>query len=335
MRDWRPHPLLRETLRILVLVAVAGGSVACEGAEIAPRLYELRQDGITLYLMGTVHAFLPGEPIEQLPSYVERALTGATVLVLESLPLSEGEQLEYRSVLVGGEGRPSVRDMIAEWDDARRETFLTALADFPANTPSQAASALDYRPYAAQMLVSSLLDQVADIDPASSGVEALLLELAQEQRQDVRGLENLVSVMRGFDAIPQERYLLELEDLLLLRPNEQVASDARRRQLEIYLQRWASGEYVSRSDADILPRELGAPPGSLGYERNDLHDAFMLDGREERWLDTLNELRMEMLSQRDHVTLFVAVGMQHLNPAEGAFVEDLQGDGWELVHEWP
>lgn len=51
---------------VLSLILLSGVMVACDSAGATPRLYRLDQDGTTLYLMGTVHAFPPGVSVESM-----------------------------------------------------------------------------------------------------------------------------------------------------------------------------------------------------------------------------------------------------------------------------
>jgi hypothetical protein len=222
--------------------------------------------------------------------------------------------------------------MINDWDSARREIFLEALVEFPAySSVEQTEVVLELRPWVAQSYTAALMNNLGETPSSGpTSVEAWLFEYAEDHGLPIQALENPLRTWKAQDAMSQERSLLELEELILIRPDAEVVARASRMLLESGYEDWAEGRAVT--DPFLFAREIGAPADGWGYQLNEDLGTLMYEWREDIWIETLDEI----LQQRTDVdTLFVSAGFAHLHTEEKPFPQDLQDERWELIHQWP
>ncbi|MFP4510996.1 MAG: TraB/GumN family protein [Spirochaetaceae bacterium] len=191
---------------------------------------------------------------------------------------------------------------------------MSSFLAFPGQHTEEAEAALDLRPFAAQMHIAFLFDRMASIDPSVS-VESWLMDRAEEKQIPVHTLERPVDVFEPFDSISQERYLLELEELVSLRPTRSEAANARRVQFTDLFGRWSIGD--TTDPGPLLAQELCASPDSLAFEPNELQRSIIFDRRESRWIETLDSEISDYERSNGSPTLFVAVGLGHIDPEHG------------------
>jgi len=270
-----------------------------------------------------------------MPRYVERALKEADILFVESLP-GQVPAEEVRAFEFHMDERPSVRQMISEWDSARRDAFLEAFVEFPAySSVQQAEELLEMRPWMASSYTSALMHTLAGLEPVwSASVEAWLLEYAEDHGLEIQALENPLRIWEAQDAMSQERPLLELEELVLTRPDRELVASGIQTIIGSSFEDWEKGQFTF--DPYFFPRELGVPDDGWGFQDNEELGILMFEWREDIWIKTLDVLLTEDLQQKNAVdTLFVAVGLGHLHTEKEPFVEDLQQEGWVLMRQWP
>jgi len=317
-----------------LLTVLASTAFAGPHDEVAPLMLTLRRDRSTIHLFGTVHRLTIEQYAEartQMAPYVREAIATSEVLFLEVDRAAPRDSEQIDALMQGDPQRPSTRDLIAEWSPDRREGFLREFERFPGLPRGFSVErVIDLRPYALQMIVSSLMHRQF-FPNSEDSIDSILVGFASAADVPVQGLEESVDALRAFDRVPQERYVLELEEMVGLKPSRQ---DVRRG-----IMTTQAIVYDAWREADIdVPRltgfadALGAPPDSLAYQRHPEHEMAIYNAREAIWHRSL-EAYFENADAG--TTVFAAIGFAHLQPRFGTIVSRLVTAGFEIAVVFP
>lgn len=272
----------------LLLLALAAFPAA---APAEPPMWVIKDPDSTIYLFGTVHLLDP-------------AITWQTPRVLGAM--EEAKQLWVEvNIPPGGEvalgmsmlqkalspGKP----LSARLTEGERAQLRKLLERTP-NGAALGAVIEMTRPWFATVMLGVVPLMSAGYDP-EAGADAVLLRLAREQGDEIRGLETAEQQMEWLSGGTDEEQLASLKALLAMPESE---FDAMTRTMDEAVRAWMKGDLKPLTDyVEGWRKGEDAASGGMSYD-------VMLAQRNENWAGQL-----AALLQGSGVA-FVAVGSGHL-----------------------
>ncbi|WP_062015387.1 TraB/GumN family protein [Aureimonas sp. AU4] len=301
-------PMLRAEGRLAALEREAAAEPNGEG-----RFYRIERPGLApSFLLGTMH--LSDPRLLQLPPAADRALAGASALVIETTdildPAATGQALLLRPDLTTLPAGRKLADLLPPRELDRVRLALSARAMPPASVetlqPWFLATALVLTPCEAERLRDGA--KVLDVDLAAR---------AKAAGKPVEGLETAAEQMAALASLPLEAQATNL-----------VATVETLDRLPAVLETMTD-LYLQGRIALIGPViEAMAPNGTDEASALQVTQAF-----EERVITARNRLMSERLQPLlEKGGRFVAVGALHLPGREGV-VESLRRAGWQVTPE--
>jgi len=263
----------------------AVGLFGCLAAHAGSPVWTIRGEHNTVYLAGSVHVLKADDAA--LPAAFDRAYAGSQALVME-IDLDDLNPMEAAGWMMEhgmlGEG-VTLKDAIGAARYARVETEATRLG-IPVELLGQ------MKPWVLGMQLLEMQYAQLGFDP-TQGVEQQLVQRAQADRKEIRGLETLdeqLGVLNDLSGEDQAKFL----DLVVSEMHE-VEGETRD-----VVNAWRAG------DVQKLAAQLGDE-----YKRfPGLYRALVTD-RNKRWMPQLEKLLRE---KRDYL---VVVGALHLVGEDG------------------
>lgn len=278
---------LRKTVFAAVLLLTAFGAHAQKkpAATAAPAtanslLWEVSGKGLSApsYVFGTMHMICPadmqlGEPLKQAVRNSRQV-----VMELDMDDPSMGQQMQAGMLMQGGQ---TLQQLLSADDYARFGAYLQTKAGLPVDKVGA------IKPF---MLGSMLLPAVLGCQPAS--YETTLVQMAQEQKKEVLGLETVQDQLGLFDKIPYAEQSKMLADMV----NKEAEMKQEMQQL--------LGLYKAQRIEALHELSVKSLFGFTKY--NDL----LLDARNQRWIASMEKLAAAQPT-------FFAVGAAHLGGPKG------------------
>ena len=267
------------TLKLMIVASLLAISLPLYAQDTPTLLYEVsgKQLEEPSYLFGTIHLMCPDDI--QLSKTLQEKLTASEQLVLELDFDEPGMMQEMQQKVMLSEGQ-TIRDMMSEEDFALVSQFFQDSLSLP-------MAALErFSPIA---LYGVLGMQIMHCQPGS--YEASLTQLAQEDEQEVVGLETIDEQVAAFNRIPKEAQVALLTESI--RDYEQSADEFRALMDAYQAQDLGRIQEISQESVDRIE----------GMEQHLLID------RNRAWVPKMEE----MMDQ----TTFFAVGAAHLGGEEG------------------
>ena len=273
------------TLLLLALAAFPAPASA------EPPMWVIKDHDSTIYLFGTVHLLDPG--ITWQTPRVTGALEQAKQLWVE-VNIPPGGELALGMAMLQKALSPG-KPLSSRLSEAERAQLRKLLERTP-NGPALAAVIEMTRPWFATVMLGVAPLMSAGYDP-EAGADSVLMRLAREQGDEIRGLETAEQQMEWLSGGTDEEQLTALKALLAMPESE---FDAMTRTMDEAVRSWMKGDLKPLTDyVDGWRKGEDASSGGMSYD-------VMLTQRNDNWASQLETLL------KGSGVAFVAVGSGHL-----------------------
>jgi uncharacterized protein YbaP (TraB family) len=300
----RPQPLRSwRGLCAAALLALGCGASATAGAAEAgaatsaavaaePPMWVIRDADSTIYLFGTVHLLDPS--IEWRTPRVLKALEDAKQLWVE-INVPEGGEMQLAIAMLQRAMSPG-QPLSGRLNEAERAQLKKLLGRSPEGAALAPVIEMT-KPWFATVTLGILPLMAAGYD-AAAGADAVLMKLARDQGDEIRGLETAEQQMEWISAGTDEEQLAALRQLLALSDAE---FDQMMSGMDEGVRAWMKGDTVPLEQyiEEWRKGDGGAASAGMSYE-------LMIEMRNENWAGQIQELL------KGSGIAFIAVGGGHL-----------------------
>ena len=280
------------------------------GSTVTPLLYKVTDDdGNVVWLFGSIHVGV--ESYYPLPQYVIDAYESSDALAVEvDIVAMEWDligQIQYLRHLIYADGT-KLSDHVSE------QTYSRAVEILQEN--GMYNTALDvYKPAFWWSAIESLTYEKLDAQ-ASLGVDRHLLNLAKEQKKEIREVESAdfqYAMMGGFS---EDLQIILLESAIAGYDDPDSVSES----LEEMIDLWATGDEQAFGDYLTQEEEFTSEEEALLY--NEYNEKLIVERNK-----TMAEYAMDALESGDEV--FICVGAAHV-VGPGAMADILRSAGYTV-----
>ncbi|MCF6436599.1 TraB/GumN family protein [Pseudoalteromonas sp. MMG022] len=266
---------------------------------VAPALFKVEKNGVSSYLLGTVHVGTP--KMEGLPQYVTQAINNSTQVVVEvDLTQLSAAQIQKRSAPFMQ--LPADKTLASE---VSKKTYQT-LKNYFGNAGVDITLFNQYRPWAVMVSMLQLEYQRLGFSE-QYGIDKQVLAYAKKADKKVVSLETLEQQLAMLSALGQSGDAMFAETFKHLGDVEYYFVDL--------VDAWATGDMAKLTSYYHLSFD--------DSQYGQYSEQVMLIDRNNQWMKTLAPL----LSER---ATFIAVGALHL-PEQHGLIKQLKQQGFKVT----
>lgn len=277
-------------LRKTTLIVLAFLSFYCSQAQENSLLWKISGNGINQpsFIYGTIHLICSGVELDR---KVKEAIDQAESVVLE-LDMDDPQlAVEMQKYSLNADMK-NFQDVLTEQQAQTINTFLT----------EQYGADLSQLGLLKPFVVMSMILMKNTPCESVTAIEQLILNEAQQNQQNVQGLETVALQMSFFDEVP----LPDQVDWLMEAVKDDYSAELKK-MLDVY----------QREDLTQLQKIIAESPGFAEYED------LLLNERNKNWIPRMEELIRAK-------STFFAVGAGHL-PGEEGVISLLKSKGYEVT----
>ncbi|MCA8887369.1 MAG: TraB/GumN family protein [Parvularculaceae bacterium] len=264
-----------------------------------PAMWRLSDEDSQIYLFGTVH-ILPADKTWSTPAF-EQAMAETSVTMTEADVASPQAQASLATLIQQyGYNAPGVT-LSQTLGDARSGQLANIAAAY--GVPVSSLEPL--RPWLALVMLTNVAAQKAGLD-SSTGAEAIVLERARQENDEVNYLESAEFQIRALASLDEEEMLANF-DATIEEFNDFNAY------VEKLVRAWTSGDVKLLADEITTPLRLESP--------NAFETLFI--SRNRTWVAQIEDL----LAGEDDI--FIAVGAGHL-VGDDSVIDQLMNAGYKV-----
>ena len=271
----------------LLPILVFSCSMAVEAnSKITPSLWKVEKNGVTSYLLGTVH--LGDQEMAGLPSYVKTAIEKTDKVVVE-VDLSKVSPLEQQQIMMNYMMLPAGKTLKSELSNKNYQ----ALSKYMTKLGLGMEMFEPMQPFAVMLQITLMEYQKAGYN-STFGIDKQVMNVAQRLNMPIFQLEKLEQQMKMFLSFSRYNNKM-IEDGL-----EELAD------MDKYFNRLI-GSWKRGDDASL---ESYYSETFTGDSYSALTEKVLLTDRNKNWVKQLNT----KMTKQPH---FIAVGALHLYGPEG------------------
>ena len=267
-------------------------------SKITPSLWQVEKNGVTSYLLGTVH--LGDQQMAGLPSYVKKAIEKTEKLVVE-VDLSKINPLEQQQIMISYMMLPPGKTLKSEISAKNYK----ALSNYLTKQGLSMELFQPMQPFAVMLQITLMEYQKAGYQD-TYGIDKQVMNVAQRLQIPIMQLETLEQQMGMFKSFNKHNNKM-IEDGL-----KELAD------MDKYFNRLI-GSWKRGDDAAL---ESYYRETFTGDSYSALTEKVLLTNRNKDWVKQLKS----KLTQKPH---FIAVGALHLHGPEG-LLDLLEKEGFKL-----